>query len=152
MASYVEKLIDLLEKQTSLGEDVMPKMLREDIEWAIELIGSNKLYTGDTDVYSTFDAKKPEIQAWLDIVKLKNIPKSEVDIERLKDLDEIHALRQQKKVNKKLLEKLQKQQLMRAQSKASEDKDESQQNLLSGEAEEIEMVKLPPPKTTTIAR
>ena len=92
----------------------MPKMLREDIEWAIELIGSNKLYTGDTDVYSTFDAKKPEIQAWLDIVKLKNIPKSEVDIERLKDLDEIHALRQQKKVNKKLLEKLQKQQLMRA--------------------------------------
>ena len=86
----------------------MPKMLREDIEWAIELIGSNKLYTGDTDVYSTFDAKKPEIQAWLDIVKLKNIPKSEVDIERLKDLDEIHALRQQKKVNKKLLEKLQK--------------------------------------------
>ena len=108
MASYVEKLIDLLEKQAALPEDVMPKMLREDIEWAIELIGSNKLYTGSKDVYEAFDVKKPEIKAWIDTVKLNNVPKSEADIERLKDLEEIHALRQQKKVNKKLLEKLQK--------------------------------------------
>lgn len=36
MASYVERIIDYLEKQ-ALHPD-MPKMLKEDIEWAIEVI------------------------------------------------------------------------------------------------------------------
>jgi hypothetical protein len=94
MASYVEKLIDFMEKQASLPEDKMPKMLREDIEWAIELIGSNKLYTGSLDVYSAFDVKKPEIKAWIDTVKQKSIPYSLDEMERLKDLEEIHSLRQ----------------------------------------------------------
>jgi len=47
MASYVERIIDFLEKQANNAD--MPKMLKEDIEWAIEVISANKLYTGSLD-------------------------------------------------------------------------------------------------------
>ena len=44
MASYVERIIDFLDRQM-LNEDY-PKTLHEDIEWAIEVISANKLYQG----------------------------------------------------------------------------------------------------------
>lgn len=47
MASYVERVIDMLEKQAEKSD--YPKTLIEDIEWAIEIISSNKLYTGNTN-------------------------------------------------------------------------------------------------------
>lgn len=44
MASHVERIIDFLERQ-AVNPDI-PKMLMEDIEWAIDVISANKLYTG----------------------------------------------------------------------------------------------------------
>ena len=44
MASYVEKVLDFFEK-ISLNNDV-PKHLKEDIQWAIDVISANKLYGG----------------------------------------------------------------------------------------------------------
>jgi hypothetical protein len=48
MASYVERIIDFLERQAANPD--MQKMLMEDIEWAIEVISANKLYTGNLDL------------------------------------------------------------------------------------------------------
>ena len=45
MASYVERVIDFMERMT-LNTD-LPKMLVEDIQWAIDTISANKLYTGN---------------------------------------------------------------------------------------------------------
>lgn len=44
MSSYVERVIDFLEKHTVNPE--VPKHLQEDIQWAIDIISSNKLYAG----------------------------------------------------------------------------------------------------------
>jgi hypothetical protein len=68
MASYVERIIDFLEKQAEHPD--MPKMLREDIEWAIDVISANKLYTGSLDTIN-YNLQRPEIAAWLNQIKLK---------------------------------------------------------------------------------
>ena len=99
MASYVERIIDFLERQVANPE--IPKMLMEDIEWAIEVISANKLYTGSLDLIN-FNTQRPEIAAWLDKINLKNIPKNELEIERLKEFDELHRLENQKKGRKKI--------------------------------------------------
>jgi hypothetical protein len=45
MASYVERVIDFMERMTNNPD--LPKMLIEDIQWAIDVISANKLYTGN---------------------------------------------------------------------------------------------------------
>lgn len=42
MASYVERVLDFLERLTKNAE--IEKTLREDVEWAIDVISANKLY------------------------------------------------------------------------------------------------------------
>ena len=59
MASHVERLIDFLERQ--LESNDMPKVLLEDIEWAIEVISANKLYSGNLDNIK-FNKERPEIK------------------------------------------------------------------------------------------
>lgn len=59
MASYVERIIDFLERQAANPE--MPKMLMEDIEWAVEVISANKLYTGSLDSNNLSNTQRPEI-------------------------------------------------------------------------------------------
>ena len=77
MASHVERIIDLLERQIVNPE--IPKMLMEDIEWAIEVISTNKLYTGNMSMIN-FNRQRPEIEAWLDQINLKSIPKNTQEI------------------------------------------------------------------------
>ena len=48
----------------------------EDIEWAIEVISNNKLYTGTLNMIN-FNVQRPEISAWLDRINLKSVPKNE---------------------------------------------------------------------------
>lgn len=72
MASHVERLIDFLERQ--LESNDMPKVLLEDIEWAIEVISANKLYSGNLDNISNYNKDRPEIKAWTDQISLKSIP------------------------------------------------------------------------------
>lgn len=47
----------------------MPKLLLEDIEWAIEVISANKLYTGNLDNIK-LNKERPEIKAWSDLINL----------------------------------------------------------------------------------
>ncbi len=42
MASYVERVLDFLERVTK--NESVDKTLREDVEWAIERISSNSIY------------------------------------------------------------------------------------------------------------
>lgn len=58
MASHVERIIDFLERQAENAE--IPKTLLEDIEWAIEIISANKLYTGSMSIIN-FNKQRPEI-------------------------------------------------------------------------------------------
>ena len=87
MASYVERIIDFLEKQA--GNADMPKMLKEDIEWAIDVISANKLYTGSLDSIN-FNLQRPEIVAWLDKINIKNVPENIDEMDRLKFFEEQH--------------------------------------------------------------
>lgn len=66
-------------------------MLMEDIEWAIEVISANKLYTGSMSMIN-FNRQRPEIEAWLDQIDLKNIPKNINEMERLREYEEHHKL------------------------------------------------------------
>ena len=43
MASYVERVLDFMERVTKIPE--IEKQIREDLEWAIETISTNKLYS-----------------------------------------------------------------------------------------------------------
>jgi len=52
----------------------MGKVLLEDIEWAIEVISANKLYSGNLDNISNYNKDRPEIKAWTDQISLKSIP------------------------------------------------------------------------------
>jgi len=99
MASHVERIIDFLERQAVNPE--IPKMLMEDIEWAIEVISANKLYTGSMSMIN-FNRQRAEIEAWLDLIDLKTIPKNISEMERLKIYEEMHKLENQKKGKKKL--------------------------------------------------
>lgn len=61
MVSYVERITDFLEKQ--MLNEALPKNLREDIEWAVEVISSNKLYNGNLSKVE-LDELRPEIAVW----------------------------------------------------------------------------------------
>ena len=66
MWSYVERVIDLLEK-LSKNQDI-PKEIKEDIEWAIETISSNRLYKGE--LAKKLNANRIDIKAWTNMIKL----------------------------------------------------------------------------------
>ena len=85
MASHIEKIIDFLEKL--LENNDMPKMLLEDIEWTIEVISANKLYSGSLDNIK-FNKERPEIKAWIDKINLVAIPINEEEKERLEEYEE----------------------------------------------------------------
>jgi hypothetical protein len=89
MASHVERVIDFLER--CAGNADMPKMLVEDIQWAIEIISQNKLYTSNLN-YINLDTQRPEIKAWTELISLKWIPTNVEDMERLKEYEELHKL------------------------------------------------------------
>jgi hypothetical protein len=102
MASYVERIIDFLERQGNNSD--IPKMLVEDIQWAIEVISQNRLYTGSMDSIK-FNTERPEIKAWTDLINLNSIPTNKEEMERLKYYEELHKLESQKK-GRKVLEKM----------------------------------------------
>lgn len=94
MSSYIERVLEFLEKQLN-NKDFKPQLL-EDIEWAIDTIGKNKLNTA-ADKTFVFDEKRPEIRFWIDMINLKNTPKKLEDIERLKELEEEEKKKKHKK-------------------------------------------------------
>ena len=67
----------------------MPKVLLEDIEWAIDVISANKLYSGNLDNIK-FNKERPEIKAWIDQINLKTIPISIEEQERLLEYEEMY--------------------------------------------------------------
>ena len=71
MSSYIEHVLDFLEKQLN-NKDFKPQLL-EDIEWAIDIIGKNKLNSGADKTFN-FDEKRSEIKAWIDIINQEAIP------------------------------------------------------------------------------
>jgi hypothetical protein len=94
MASYVERIIDFLEKQMT-NEDI-PKGLQEDIEWAAGVISTNKLYKGSlSDI--KFDRKRPEIKAWLDMVDMSSVPVNIEEMKHRKEYEDLHNLEHQRK-------------------------------------------------------
>ena len=102
MASYVERIIDFLERQGNNND--LPKMLVEDIQWAIDVISQNKLYTGNMDSIK-FNKDRPEIKAWTDLINLNSIPTNKEEMERLKYYEELFKLESQKK-GRKVIEKI----------------------------------------------
>lgn len=97
MASHVERVIDFLER-CEQNVDI-PKMLVEDIQWAIEVISANQLYTGNLDNIN-FNTERPEIKAWTELISLKWIPTNDEEMERLKEFEELHKQDNQKKGRK----------------------------------------------------
>ena len=85
MASHVERLIDFLERQLESNE--LPKVLLEDIEWAIDVISANKLYGGNLDNIK-FNKERPEIKAWIDLINLDALPVDIEERERLLEYEE----------------------------------------------------------------
>ena len=69
----------------------MPKVLLEDIEWAIEVISANKLYSGNLDNIK-FNKDRPEIKTWIDIINLNSIPINLEEQERLSFYEEEYKL------------------------------------------------------------
>lgn len=65
MASNVERVIDYLEKVYE--HPSTPKALKEDVEWAIDMVSSNKLYKGDLDGFK-LQTDKPEVKVWIDMI------------------------------------------------------------------------------------
>ena len=128
MASYVERIIDFLDKLVQNPD--MPKMLTEDIEWAIDVISQNKLYTGSMDSIN-FNMLRPEIAAWIDMINMNSIPKNLEEIERLAKYEEMHRLENQKKGRKRPVADI----LAKEQSNSNQVKpfnpDESQAQLLN---------------------
>jgi hypothetical protein len=88
MSSYVEKVLDFLERHTV--HPGVPKQLQEDLEWAIDVISANKLYAGNSS--HKLDETKPEIKAWIDLISLKNIPVNNEEKNRIIDLEKKWAV------------------------------------------------------------
>lgn len=82
MSSHVEKVLDFLEKHTV--HPAIPKQLQEDIEWAIDIISANKLYSGNSAI--KLDETRPEIKAWMEVINLKNIPVNNEEKQRINEL------------------------------------------------------------------
>jgi hypothetical protein len=85
MASYVERVLDFFER-LSKNENV-DKTLREDVEWAIDMISANKLYTGSIDSLGLQD-KLPEVKAWKNLIHMKDIPINLMEAEKIKPFQE----------------------------------------------------------------
>ena len=100
MASHIERLIDYLERQVESND--MPKMLIEDIQWAIDTISANKLYSGNLDNIK-FNLDRPEIKAWMDVINLSVIPTSEEEKERLEEYEEKYRLQSQNKGRRRII-------------------------------------------------
>ena len=98
MSSYVERVIDFLEKHTVNPE--IPKHLQEDIQWAIDIISSNKLYAGGFDGFKLSE-DRPEVKAWTDLIGLKNITVCKKELERLKQFDNMDPNKDNKNKKKK---------------------------------------------------
>lgn len=81
MASYVERVLDFFERLTK-NQDI-EKILREDVEWAIDVISANKLYQGGFEGFQLSE-EKPEIKAWTDMITLSSLPVNIAENERLK--------------------------------------------------------------------
>lgn len=85
MSSYVERVVDFLEKHTVNPE--IPKHLQEDIQWAIDIISANKLYAGSFEGFR-LQEDRPEVKVWTDMISLKNIPVNKKEQERLKQFEQ----------------------------------------------------------------
>jgi len=85
MSSYVERVLDFLEKHTVNPE--IPKHLQEDIQWAIDVISANKLYAGSFEGFKLTE-DRAEVKAWTELIGLKNIPVSKKEVERLKAFEQ----------------------------------------------------------------
>ena len=53
-----------------LENENLPKMLYEDIEWAVNIISENKLYSGSLGAFK-YNKDRDEILAWLEKINLK---------------------------------------------------------------------------------
>jgi hypothetical protein len=62
-------------------------MLIEDIEWVVEVICENKLYGGNMSEIK-YNKEREEIAAWLNRIRLIDIPLSYKDIERSEENEE----------------------------------------------------------------
>lgn len=93
----IENVLDLLERQSK--NPAVPKQLREDLEWAFELISQNKLYNPTTDGFK-LQEERPEVKAWTNLIALKAIPENRKEVERLEALkaEELENLKKKKKV------------------------------------------------------
>lgn len=85
MASYVERVLDFLERLCKNEE--IEKILKEDVEWAVDVISANKLYMGGFEGFK-LQEDKSEVKAWTDLINLKNIPTNMLEQERLKKYEE----------------------------------------------------------------
>jgi hypothetical protein len=85
MASYVERVLDFLER-LSKNEEI-DKILREDVEWAVDVISANKLYQGGLDGFK-IQEDRPEVKTWTEIINMRGIPYNIVEHERLKQYEE----------------------------------------------------------------
>lgn len=83
MASYVERVLEYMERNVINME--LPKTLQEDLQWAIDIITANKLYTGNQGLKLQED--RPEVKAWVDLIAMKAIPINKQEVERLKALE-----------------------------------------------------------------
>ena len=101
MSSYVERVLDFLERHTV--DPMIPKHLQEDIQWAIDIISANKLYAGSMQGFR-LQEEKPEVKAWTDLINLKNIPQNKKETERLKQF-EGQKEDEQQNLRKKILQK-----------------------------------------------
>lgn len=98
MSSYVEKVLDFLEKHT-VNPDV-PKHLQEDIQWAIDIISANKLYAGSFEGFRLSE-DRIEVKAWTDMIELKNLSVNKKDVEHLKKFEGLEQ-KQAGKMDRKL--------------------------------------------------
>lgn len=97
MSSYVERVLDFLEKQAE--NPAVPKHLQEDLQWSIEIISQNKMYSVNTEEFQ-FRENRDEVKAWTNLINLKNIPQ---DIKELERLRQFEAIEQENLKNKKKL-------------------------------------------------
>lgn len=81
MQSYVEKVLDFMERMTKNND--IPKNIQEDLQWAYDVISTNKLYNGSFDGFK-LQEDRPEVKAWTDLIGLKNVPSNKLEADRLK--------------------------------------------------------------------
>ena len=72
-----------------MANEDYPKTLREDIEWSVEMIRDNDLYSGYVDK-TVFDKNRLEIKAWFEIINFTNIQTTLEEMERLKEYNDHH--------------------------------------------------------------